>query len=57
MFTRRDFIGTIAAIGATSAVAGGARKPKETESKMPVWTGDLKSAENWTREKPDPENY
>lgn len=42
-FTRRDFIGTLASIGAMGLVADGARKTKKTETKMPVWTGDLKN--------------
>ena len=44
LLTRRSFIGTVAGMGAMGLVAGGAEKPKEKESKMPVWTGDLKSA-------------
>ena len=42
--TRRNFIATAGGMGAVGLVAGATQKPKETESKMPVWTGDLKSS-------------
>ena len=44
LFTRRDFIGTIAGIGAIGLIGGAAKKPKKKESEMPIWTGDLKTA-------------
>ncbi len=40
--SRRNFIGKIAGIGALSMIPGCSKKPKE--EKMPVWTGDLKTA-------------
>ena len=44
LLTRRGFIGTAAGMGAMGLLTGGAKKPKEKESKMPIWTGDLKTA-------------
>ncbi|MHC4426342.1 MAG: sulfatase, partial [Planctomycetota bacterium] len=41
--TRRDFMAGAAGMGAIGLVASGAEKTKEKESRMPVWTGDLKS--------------
>jgi hypothetical protein len=43
LLTRRSFIGTAAGMGAMGLLAGGAKKPKEKESKMPIWSGDLKT--------------
>jgi arylsulfatase A-like enzyme len=43
LLTRRNFIATAASIGAVTFAATGAQK-KEDESKMPVWTGDIKSS-------------
>ena len=48
LLTRRGFIGTVAGMGATGLLAGGAKKPKEKESKMPIWSGDLKTAAKQT---------
>lgn len=39
--SRRNFIGTIAGIGALNMIVGCSKKPKE---EMPIWTGDLKTA-------------
>lgn len=50
LFTRRDFIGTIAGIGAIGLIGGAAKKPKDKKSETPVWTGDLK-----TTKKPTPQ--
>ena len=47
LLTRRNFIATAAGIGAMGIAATGAQK-KEDESKMPVWTGDLKSSAKQT---------
>jgi hypothetical protein len=44
LLTRRGFIGTVAGMGAMGLLTGGAKKQKEKEPKMPVWTGDLKTA-------------
>ncbi len=41
LLTRRNFISAAAGIGAMGVIAKGAKKTKEDESKMPVWTGDL----------------
>ena len=43
LLTRRNFIATAAAVGAVGIAATGAQK-KEDKSKMPVWTGDIKSS-------------
>ena len=43
LFTRRDFIGTIAGIGAVGLIGGAAKKPKDKEPDAPIWTGDLKT--------------
>ncbi|MBC8471280.1 MAG: sulfatase [Planctomycetes bacterium] len=43
LLTRRNFITAAVGIGAVSVAAADAKK-KEDESKMPVWTGDLKSS-------------
>ena len=43
LITRRGFIAASAGMGAMGLLAGGAKKPKDKESKIPVWTGDLKS--------------
>jgi len=43
LLTRRNFITAAAGIGAMGVAATGARK-KEDKSKMPVWTGDIKSS-------------
>ncbi|UCG59561.1 MAG: sulfatase [Phycisphaerales bacterium] len=48
LVTRRRFIGTVAAIGSTGLLAGAAEKTKKDQSKMPVWTGDLKSSKKQT---------
>ncbi len=48
LLTRRGFIGTAAGMGAMGLLTGGAKKPKEKESKMPIWTGDLKTAAKQT---------
>jgi len=48
LLTRRGFIGTAAGMGAMGLLTGGAKKPKEKESKMPIWTGDLKTATKQT---------
>ena len=48
--TRREFIGTIAGIGAIGLIGGAAKKPKDKKSETPVWTGDLK-----TTKKPTPQ--
>ncbi|MHC4105803.1 MAG: sulfatase, partial [Planctomycetota bacterium] len=47
LLTRRNFIAVAAGIGAMGVAATGAQK-KEDESKMPVWTGDLKSSKKQT---------
>lgn len=47
LLTRRNFIVATAGIGAMGFTATGAKK-KEDEKEMPVWTGDLKSAEKKT---------
>ncbi|MHC4560280.1 MAG: sulfatase-like hydrolase/transferase, partial [Planctomycetota bacterium] len=47
LLTRRNFIAAAAGMGAAGLV-GGAEKTKEKESKMPVWTGDLKSSAKQT---------
>jgi arylsulfatase A-like enzyme len=47
LLTRRNFIAVAAGIGAMGVAATGAQK-KEDESKMPVWTGDLKSSTKQT---------
>ncbi len=44
LFTRRNFLRVAAGAGAVGLVASGAEKVKEDETKMPVWTGDLKSS-------------
>ena len=44
LLTRRNFISAAAGMGAMGVIAKGAKKTKEDESKMPVWTGDLKSS-------------
>ena len=41
LLTRRSFIGTVAGMGAAGMLAGGAKKPKEKETEMPIWSGDL----------------
>jgi len=43
LFTRRDFIGAIAATGAMGLAGYAASKPKEKDSEMPVWSGSLKA--------------
>ena len=43
LLTRRSFIGTAAGMGAVGLFAGGAKKPKEKEAEMPVWSGSLKA--------------
>ncbi len=43
LLTRRNFITAAAGIGAMGVAVNGAKK-KEDGKKMPVWTGDLKSA-------------
>jgi len=43
LITRRDFIGTIAGIGAASLITGAANKPKDKESKTPIWAGNIKT--------------
>ncbi|MHC4483500.1 MAG: hypothetical protein ACYSW4_08135, partial [Planctomycetota bacterium] len=50
LLSRRNFIrGTIAAgIGATGLNGYAASKPKEKESKMPIWSGDLKTTTEQT---------
>jgi glucan phosphoethanolaminetransferase (alkaline phosphatase superfamily) len=44
LLTRRNFIASATAMAAMNMVAGGAQKSKENDSKMPVWSGDLKSS-------------
>ena len=44
LITRRNFIGTIATMGAVALSAAGANKQKDKDTKMPVWTGDLESS-------------
>ena len=41
LLTRRSFIGTVAGMGAAGLLAGGAKKPREKETEMPIWSGDL----------------
>jgi len=41
LLTRRSFIGTVAGMGAVGLLAGGAKKPKEKGTEMPIWSGDL----------------
>ena len=48
LLTRRGFITTAAGMGAVGLLTGGAKKPKEKESKMPIWSGDLKTAAKQT---------
>ncbi len=43
--TRRNFIGTIAGISALSLIPSCSRQKVDEEQKMPVWTGDLKTAQ------------
>jgi len=43
LFTRRDFIGTAAAIGAMSLIGGAAKKEKEKKPETPIWSGTLKT--------------
>jgi len=40
LFTRRNFMGTLAGIGAIGLIPGCAKQPEE---EMPIWTGDLKT--------------
>jgi len=42
LLTRRNFIGTIAGIGAVGLIGGAAKKPKDKKPEAPIWTGDLK---------------
>ena len=44
LLTRRNFITAAAGIGAMGVITKGTKKTKDDESKMPVWTGDLKSS-------------
>lgn len=44
LITRRNFIGTIATMGAVALSTAGANKQKDKDTKMPVWTGDLESS-------------
>jgi arylsulfatase A-like enzyme len=44
LITRRNFIGTIAAVGAAGLSAAGASEEKDKDSKMPVWMGDLRGS-------------
>jgi arylsulfatase A-like enzyme len=44
LITRRNFIGTIAAVGAAGLSATGASEEKDKDSKMPVWMGDLRGS-------------
>jgi len=41
LLTRRNFISAAAGMGAMGVIAKGAKKTKEDESKMPVWTGRI----------------
>jgi arylsulfatase A-like enzyme len=43
LLSRRRFLGAMATMGATALAAKASNGQKEKESKMPVWTGDLKS--------------
>jgi len=43
LLTRRDFIGTVAAVGAMGVTGAATEKPKDKNSKAPIWTGDLKA--------------
>ena len=44
LLTRRNFITSATAMAAMNVVAGGAQKTKKNDSKMPVWSGDLKNS-------------
>ena len=44
LLTRRNFIASATAMAAMNVVAGGAQKTEKNDSKMPVWSGDLKSS-------------
>jgi arylsulfatase A-like enzyme len=46
--TRRKFIAAAAGVGAMGLAGHGEEKPKQKETKMPVWTGDLKSSAKQT---------
>ena len=43
LLTRRNFIASATAMVAMNVVAGGAQKTKKNDSKMPVWSGDLRN--------------
>ena len=43
LLTRRNFIASATAMAAMNVVAGGAQKTKKNDSKMPVWSGDLRN--------------
>ena len=43
LLTRRGFIGTVAGMGAVGLLAGGAKKPKEKGTEMPIWSGISKA--------------
>ena len=44
LLTRRDFIGTMAGIGAIGLTATAAASSKDKQTKMPVWSGELETA-------------
>ena len=44
LLTRRNFIAAAAGAGAMGLTAGGRQKTADSEPKMPVWSGDLKSS-------------
>jgi len=44
LITRRNFIGTLAAMGTVGLSAAAAGKETNKDVKMPVWTGDLESS-------------
>jgi len=44
LLTRRNFIASATTMAAINVVAGGAQKTKKNDSKMPVWSGDLKNS-------------
>jgi len=44
LLTRRNFITAATGMGAMNLIAAGAQKTKKGDTKMPVWSGDLKSS-------------
>jgi len=43
LLTRRDFLGTMTAVGAVGLIRAAAKSSQQEKQKMPIWTGDLKS--------------